>query len=143
MKIFYRLFIIIFLLFAWLANAQKNEKTIAEKKEEQIVGVYYLVNMFGHLHQTANSNSISLTTIACGHPIKVLKTEKSQNQTWFLAEIGAHKGYVLEDHLSAKKPDCFQGTYPSFFNLLNLDLAQMYYWGRLYDQFLEFEVKVQ
>ena len=110
---------------------------------EQIVGVYYLKNMFGHLHQTANPNSISLTTIACGHPIKVIKTERAQNQNWFLAEIGAHKGYVLEEQLSTKRPECFQGTYPNFFNGLNLDLAQMYYWGRLYDQFIEFEVKVQ
>lgn len=114
-----------------------------DQKEEQIVGVYYLKNMFGHLHQTANQNSISLTTLACGHPIKVLKTEKAQNQNWFMAEVGAHKGYLLEDHLSTKRPECFQSTYPNFFNHLNLDLAQMYYWGRLYDQFIDFEVKVQ
>lgn len=111
--------------------------------KDEIVGVYYLKNMFGHLHQSANANSISLTTIACGHPIKVLKTEKAQGQTWFFAEIGAHKGYVREDQMTAKRPECFQATYPNFFNNLNLDLAQMYYWGRLYDQFIEFEVKVQ
>lgn len=112
-------------------------------KDEQVVGVYYLKNMFGHLHQTTNANSVSLTTLACGHPIKVLKTEKVQGETWFMAEVGAHKGYLQEDHLSQKRPECFQGTYPNFFNNLNLDLAQMYYWGRLYDQFIELEVKVQ
>ena len=104
------------IFFSWGIYAVSDQAI--EKKDEQIVGLYYFNNMFGHLHQTTNPNSISLTTIACGHPIKVLKSEKVQNQNWFMAEVGAHKGYIAEEQLNKKRPDCFQGSYPVFFNLL-------------------------
>ncbi len=109
--------------------------------QDQMVGVFYAKTLFAHLHERTNSNSVSLTTIACGHPLKVLKTEKIKNITWFQTEVGAHKGYIQEDFVSSSKADCFQSNYPIFFNGLNLDLSQMYYWGRLNDQYLQVEVK--
>lgn len=110
---------------------------------ENIMGVYYLENIFGHLHQFPNRNSLSLTTMACGHPVKIIKSEKKNDQVWFYSEIGAHKGYINEENVTTKKPDCFQSSYHVFFNNLNLDLAQMYYWGRLYDQFNRVHIKAQ
>jgi hypothetical protein len=109
--------------------------------DEQFVGIYYIKSMFAHVHQMTNPGSVSLTTVACGHPIKVLKTEKNKNLVWFFTEVGAHKGYIQEDFTSSKKPDCFQSSYPIFFNGLNLDLSQMYYWGRLNDQYIHIDVK--
>ena len=109
--------------------------------EEQVVGLFYIKSMFAHVHQMTNANSVSLTTVACGHPIKVLKTEKNKNLVWFYTEVGAHKGYIQEDFTSSRKPDCFQASYPIFFNGLNLDLSQMYYWGRLNDQYIHIDVK--
>jgi len=49
----------------------------------------------------------------------------------------------LKDYLSAKRPTCFQGKYPKFFDALNLDLAELYYWGRLYDHYIQGETRVQ
>ncbi len=107
----------------------------------QVVGLFYLNRTFAHLHQSPQPSSLSLTTIACGHPLKVLKTQKENGKEWFYTEVGAHKGYISEDFISSIKPECLQSQYPAFFNSLNLDLAQMYYWGRLNDQFIEVEVK--
>ncbi|MFZ4712302.1 MAG: hypothetical protein ACOYL6_01205 [Bacteriovoracaceae bacterium] len=111
------------------------------KADDQVVGIYYIKSMFTHVHQTTNANSVSLTTVACGHPLKVLKTEKTKTITWYYTEVGAHKGYVQEDFTTSTKPDCFQGNYPIFFNGLNLDLSQMYYWGRLNDQYIHVDIK--
>lgn len=109
----------------------------------EVNGIYYFDNMFGHLHQQANSNSISLTTLACGHPIKMGKIKKQGKEEWFQTQVGAHDGFLRKDFVVEKKPECFQSSYPAFFNTLNLDLAEMYYWGRLFDQYITVEVRAQ
>lgn len=112
--------------------------------DEKVVGIFYMRPMFGHVHRSSTSNSAGLTTIQCSHPVKVIESSKvSVTQEWAYVEVGDHRGFILKDFLSEKRPDCFQGKYPKFFDALNLDLSELYYWGRLYDQYIQVETRVQ
>jgi hypothetical protein len=113
------------------AQNPSEEKAVASK-------VYYYKNLFGHLHLAPYSFSSSLTTIACGFPIKTIIKERDKlfiSNDWLKAELGGQKGFVYGGHLSSSKPDCLQERYTGFFNILSLDLEDLYYWGRLYDQY--------
>lgn len=112
--------------------------------DEKVVGVYYFVPTFGHVHQSAVRTSASLTTIQCSHPLKVIESSKvSAGAEWAFVQVADHRGFVLKQFLSEKRPDCFQGKYPKFFDAFNLDLAELYYWGRLNDHFIQGETRVK
>lgn len=112
--------------------------------EEKVVGIYYFNALFGHIHETPLKSSPSLTTIQCGHPLKVIESSKvTVGPEWHYVNTADYKGFVLKQYLGAKRPDCFQGKYPKFFDGLNLDLSEIYYWGRLRDQMVEGRSKVQ
>jgi hypothetical protein len=112
--------------------------------DEKVVGVFYLNTMFGHVHQSAMRTSASLTTIQCAHPVKVIESSKvSVGPEWAYVQVADHRGFIIKNDLSEKRPECFQGKYPKFFDAMNLDLAELYYWGRLYDQFLHGETRLQ
>jgi hypothetical protein len=106
--------------------------------DEKVVGVFYFRPMFGHVHQSSSRTSASLTTIQCSHPIKVIESSKvSVSAEWAYVQVADYRGFVLKDFLSEKRPECFQGKYPKFFDAFNLDLEQLYYWGRLNDQYVQ------
>ncbi len=112
--------------------------------DERLVGVFYMKPLFGHVHQSATRTSASLTTIQCAHPVKVIESSKvSVGPEWAYVLVADYNGFILKDYLSEKRPACFQGKYPRFFDALNLDLAELYYWGRLYDQFIQGETRLQ
>lgn len=112
--------------------------------DERVVGVYYFTEMFGQVHQTAVKTSGSLTTIQCSHPVKVIESSKvSVSKDWAYVQVADYKGFIAKEFLSQKKPECFQGKYPKFFDALNLDLAELYYWGRLNDQYIQGETRVK
>jgi hypothetical protein len=112
--------------------------------DEKVVGVFYMKPLFGHVHQTSVRTSPSLTTIQCAHPVKVIESSKvSVSPEWAYVQVADYRGFILKDYLSDKKPDCFQGKYPKFFDTLNLDLQELYYWGRLYDHYVQGESRVQ
>lgn len=112
--------------------------------DEKVVGVFYFKEMFGHVHQTAVKTSGSLTTIQCSHPVKVIESSKvSIPSDWAYVQVADYKGFIEKSFLSTKKPECFQGKYPKFFDALNLDLAELYYWGRLNDQYIQGETRVK
>jgi hypothetical protein len=106
-------------------------------------GQAYLVNIFGHIHQNPTKSSQSLTTIACGHPLRLLKEIAVETKTetvlfageWNLVASGPYEGYIRQEQLTAKKPECFQDRFPKFFNDLGLEVTDMFYWGRLYDHY--------
>jgi hypothetical protein len=128
----------LFLLFSLLSFAETTST------EEKVVGVFYMKPLFGHVHQTSVRTSPSLTTIQCAHPVKVLESSKvSVSAEWAYVQVADYRGFILKDYLSERKPDCFQGKYPKFFDTLNLDLQELYYWGRLYDQYIQGESRVQ
>jgi len=111
--------------------------------DEKVVGVYYMKPLFGHVHQSSVRTSASLTTIQCAHPVKVIESSKvSVSIEWSYVQVADYRGFILKQYLSEKKPDCIQGKYPKFFDKLNLDLSELYYWGRLYDQYIQGETRV-
>jgi hypothetical protein len=113
-------------------------------KDEKIVGIFYFTPAFGHVHQSAIRTSGALTTIQCSHPLKVIESSKvSVEPEWAYVQVAEHKGFILKEFLSAKRPICFQGKYSKFFDVFNLDLSELYYWGRLSDQFIQGETRVK
>ncbi|MFY7991818.1 MAG: hypothetical protein ACOVP4_00880 [Bacteriovoracaceae bacterium] len=117
-------------------------ETVAE--DEKVVGVFYFSPILGHVHQSPKELSSSLTTIQCGHPIKVIESTKVKvSPEWSYVQVADFKGFILKSYLVASRPECFQGRYPKFFDGLNLDLSELYYWGRLYDNYLQGQSKVQ
>lgn len=112
--------------------------------DEKVVGVFYMKPLFGHVHQSAVRTSASLTTIQCAHPVKVIESSKvSVSPEWAYVQVADYHGFILKQFLSESKPDCIQGKYPKFFDSLNMDLSELYYWGRLYDHFIQGETRVQ
>lgn len=112
--------------------------------DEKVVGIFYMTPLFGHVHQTSVRTSASLTTIQCAHPVKVIESSKvSVSPEWAYVQVASYRGFILKQYLSEKKPDCLQGKYPKFFDAIDMDLAELYYWGRLYDHYVQGETRVQ
>ena len=112
--------------------------------QEKVIGVYYFTPTFGHIHQSALKSSPSLTTIQCSHPLKVIESSKvSVGPEWSYVQVADYKGFVLKSFLSEKRPSCLQGKYPKFFDAFNLDLAELYYWGKLSDHFIQGTTRVK
>lgn len=126
------------LIFSTLLSAETTST------DEKVVGVFYFRPTFGHVHQSAVKTSASLTTIQCSHPVKVIESSKvSISPEWVYVEVADHRGFILKQYLDTKRPECFQGKYPKFFEAMNLDLSELYYWGRLYDHYIQGETRVQ
>jgi hypothetical protein len=106
--------------------------------QETIVSVKYFSAFLGHVHQSPSRTSPSLTTIQCGHPIKIVKDASIEvSDDWARVAVADYKGFIWNKHLVTSKPDCFQGRYPKFVDSFNLDLTELYYWGRLHDHWEE------
>ena len=128
---------LILLLFNLLSFAETTST------DEKVVGVFYMTPLFGHIHQSSVRTSASLTTVQCAHPVKVIESSKvSISKEWAYVEVADYRGFVLKQYLSEKRPDCIQGKYPKFFDALNMDLSELYYWGRLYDHYIQGETRV-
>lgn len=101
---------------------------------EDILGRKYFVNFLGHVHKKMSKDASSLTIVQCAHAVKILKSKMITND-WSYVQVGDDRGFVQSKFLSDKRPDCFQGKYPRFYNKVGLDITEMYYWGKLYDQY--------
>ena len=118
----------------------------AQKKEEKIevLKVMYFQPILGHIHQSPLKTSPSMTTIQCGYPLKVItSTLVKHPEDWSYVEASDIKGFVPLSFLSDAKPVCFQEKYPRYFESLNMDVTELYYWGRLYDQYLSGESRLR
>ena len=106
--------------------------------KEKALRVAYYNHLFGHIHKNPSRYSISLSTISCGHPIKIMGTDGkvTMSGNFYKVNVGPYKGYISKKYLNKKKPDCFQDRYPRFFDNLDMSLTDMYYWGKLYDQYV-------
>lgn len=102
--------------------------------DAKIIMVKYMNTPWGHVHQNSSRYSASLTTVSCGHPLKVVELN---NKGWTKVIAGPYTGFVQDINLGSKKPECLQDKYPRFFDDLKLEITQMYYWGKLYDQYVE------
>ena len=112
--------------------------------DEKVVGTFYFNPLFGHVHQSSVKTSASLTTIQCAHPVKVLESSKvTVSSDWRYVQVADYRGFIQKQFLSEKRPECLQGKYPKFFDAVNLDLAELYYWGRLYDHYVMGETRAR
>jgi len=128
-----------FFFFLLLAPSQNSWA----KAKKDMIRLSYFRPIFGHVHRNPSKYSSSLTTISCGHPVKVYKLTPKKgravtlfNKIWHYVKVGPYEGYIDKKYLASSKPDCFQDRYPKFFDSLELDLTELYYWGRLYDQYV-------
>jgi hypothetical protein len=103
----------------------------------QSVGFYN--KTFGHIHLKPYSGSASVTNISCGEKLQKDMSAKLIEQDWEAVVFGDKKGYVFKGHLSQIEPPCLQSDYPIFFQALELDLTEIFLWGKLSDHFIEFE----
>lgn len=125
--------------------------TTFAKTAYRYIGIKYFNQMFGHLHQRPDVYSTSLTTLACGHPVKIYeikvtkKNDKNliQNTAWRRVKVGPYYGYIHISNLSKGRPYCFQDEYPQFFGKISLDITDIYYWGRLQDQYISGKSRVR
>ncbi len=124
--------------------------SVFAKENSDYVGIMFYKNFFGNIHQNSSRYSATLTTVSCGHPIKVYKpkvskgTQSSDNfSDWQSVKVGPYEGFVLNELLSTSRPDCFQDQFSKFFELFDLNLAELFYWGRLYDQYVTGKSRVK
>jgi hypothetical protein len=103
--------------------------------KEKIIGRQYFTPFLGHLHKNADNDSESLTIVQCSHSVKLLD-KKNVMLGWSYVMVGEDKGYMRKDFLSEKRPNCFQQKYQKFYNSSELDITEMYFWGRLSDHYL-------
>lgn len=132
----------LFFIILFLLSASTMAAIGSEQVKKTVIKTAYFNQTFGHIHQAASRYSQSLSTVACGHPVKVYKMVDAKGseqsvfgQGWSLISTGPYEGYLPEAFLANKKPSCFQDKYPKFFESLALELTDMYYWGRLHDHF--------
>jgi len=119
-------------------------KPIWAQEKRVVVKVMYFNEMMGNVHQNTSRYSQTLTTISCNHPVKVQKIvgadKKEQisfgNGEWLAVNVGPYEGYLLSGLLSDKKQECFQDRFPKFFDEMQLSLTDLYYLGRLNDQYM-------
>lgn len=106
--------------------------------KDKPIGIGYLNQTFGLVHESASKYSASLTSIMCGFPLKIYAKENLRSN-WVYVVAGDSKGYVQSDFVSKSQGYCLQERYSKFFQALNLTLTDFYYWGKLQDQYESFE----
>lgn len=104
------------------------------------VGRLYYQGFMGHLHKEAADSSASLTALQCAHSVSIIERDGLViPDGWVFAKVGEDYGYIRSRFLGEGRPNCFQEKYPKFYQNLNLDLTDFYFWGRLSDHFIEGE----
>ena len=119
--------------------------------KKSLVGIRYFSQMMGNVHQNPSRYSQVLTTISCNHPVKVMKETSKDGKEfllygddkWSLVSVGPYEGYVMAEFLLEKKAECFDEEYSKFYDGLNLDINDLYFWARLNDQYVQGKSKVR
>lgn len=111
--------------------------------EKTLVGIFYVNQLFSNIHQHPVTSATSLMALSCGTPLKVYETNSKVSPDWSAIIYDNNQGFIQKKLLDNTRPLCFQDRYPKFFNQINLDLTQMYYWGKLYDQYVMGKVRVK
>ena len=140
-----KFFVSIMLMLSLNLGAQDTTMT------KSLVGIKYFNQMMGNVHQNASRFSQVFTTISCNHPVKVMKQTSKDGKEfvmsgandWNFVQVGPYDGYIMSAYLSDKKNVCFEEEYSKFFDGLGLDINDLYYWARLYDQYVQDKSKVR
>ncbi|MBT7610358.1 MAG: SH3 domain-containing protein [Bacteriovoracaceae bacterium] len=126
--------------------------TLSEAKviKKSVVRIAFMKDMFAHVHQNPSKYSTAVTTISCGHPVKIYKVTEHDgrsaetfNKSYKFIKVGPYDGYIMMHLLSEKRPKCFQDKYPRFFDQFEMDISEMYNWGRLNDLYLQKRTRVR
>lgn len=141
----------IFFLIIYIFLDCHAEEMVNISMKKSLIGVKYFSEMMGNVHQNPSRYSQVLTTISCNHPVKIMKETSKDGKDfilygedkWHLVTVGPYEGYVMADYLNDKKNTCFEEEYPKFFEGLNLGINDLYYWARLYDQYVQGKSKVR
>lgn len=130
-----RIFTIVFtLLFSVVGSGKVQPK--------KLIGIFYLKSPFAHVHSAPNRYSQTLTTLSCGHPVKVYADTKLTAE-WHNIKVANYSGFLRRVQLSSEKVKCWQDRYSRFFSGMKLEISDIYYWGKLYDQFLTGRVGIE
>lgn len=138
------------MIFFFQMNVLFSVSSGAVEMKKTLISVKYFNQIMGNVHQNASRFSQVLTTISCNHPVKIMKeTSKDGKEfilygdnNWNSVTVGPYEGFIMSAYLSDKKNECFEEEYPKFFDGLELDLNDLYYWARLYDQYTQGKSKV-
>ncbi|MBC7430289.1 MAG: SH3 domain-containing protein [Bacteriovorax sp.] len=142
-----KFFVSMMLMLSFNLQAQTDSGVMTKS----LVGIKYFNKMMGNIHQNASRFSQVLTTISCNHPVKVMKQTSKDGKDfvmfgdndWYLVTVGPYEGYIMANYLSDKKNECFEEEHAKFFDGLELDINDLYYWARLYDQYVQGKSKVR
>ena len=116
--------------------------TVLAFAKNKTAGRMYFQNFLGNIHKNPSKDSTSLTVVQCSHSVKLLATS-AKIEGWSYVQVGDDKGYVQTEFLGTKRPNCLQRRYPNFYKNLNLDITEMYFWGRLYDQYTQGKSRIR
>lgn len=130
---------------------QAAEVSNPQNLKKVLIGIKYFSQIMGNVHQNPSRYSQVLTTISCNHPLKIMKEISNDGKDlilfgedkWNLVTVGPYEGYVMSDYLNDTKNICFEEEHLKFFEGLNLDINDLYYWARLYDQYAQGKSKVR
>ncbi len=144
-----KIIIFIALILSNLAFSASTDSS-SNGMNKTLIGVRYFSKIMGNIHQNPSRYSQVLSTISCNQPIKVMKeTSKDGKEfilygedNWNLVSVGPYEGYILTEFISDKKVECLDEEHAKFFDGLNLDINDMYYWARLYDQYIQGKSKI-
>ena len=62
---------------------------------------------------------------------------------WHNIKVANYSGFLRSVQLSSQKVKCWQDRYSRFFSGMKLEISDIYYWGKLYDQFLTGRVGIE
>lgn len=112
--------------------------------QESILAIQYVNKPYAIVHDNASRYSVAQTTLTCGFPVKVIGDMSVKEQReWYRVQAGEYKGFIQGTHISMTRVECIQEKYPKFFSELNLDLNELYHYGKLFDQMTQLRPKVQ
>lgn len=146
-----RVFKLILFLNLILLSSLLSAETPKKDPTRSLIGVRYFSQTMGNVHQNASRYSQVLTTISCNHPVKILKITSKDGKdltslgdpNWTFVGVGPYEGYIMTSYLNEKKNSCLEEEYSKFFDGLELDINDLYYWARLYDQYVQDKSKVR
>ena len=101
--------------------------------------IAYFNKAFGHLHRRPDVDSATTTLVDCN----TVATIMANNEPWYRVKIGIYEGYIKKNNLTGNPVDCFQKSYPRFFEMMKIEPGEQYYWGKLYDRYEQARTKVQ
>ncbi len=101
--------------------------------KDLINNVLYYRHIFGVIHKNKSKYSDAIVTIQCGQRLEVI----NKYSNWLYVRAGGYKGYVREYMVDNVFPLCLQKRYQNFITDVGLTPSEYYYWGKLYDYYLE------